>query len=680
MKNYSYDDAAKKMERRDFLKGALTAAATPAFSTLAFLDVSDSADAAPVSDKGSVATSPYGVCAHIGGGEEYDQAPQNLELMKKAGIRWVRADFSWSGVEHPENEWHFEHLDVILAKAKKVGLQVLPILDYHVAWADPAYKHPEKWLEYVTKTVERYKDQIRYWEVWNEENLKGFWHDDPDATKYAELLKKTFNAIKEIDPNLIVVYGGLAGVPLDYFEKSLDAGAGHYFDVINIHPYRGGLTTRARVDQFQKDIRQFNEALKKRDLEERPIWITEMGWATPPVFGDVYPRVVAAAIQRLYPDSLPKVAVFYDDRYDQTASRSRSDFFRYLPKEYENKRDLVAFLNSDQLKQISAKEVDLVIMPPGETYPGDCFDAIAEFVKDGGTVVFNGGVPLYYDWELDSKTGIYQKADNPKFNERLAKLRISWYAWWTREGTPEKLRASVAAESVDFKPKSGVNAFDGFFPVHEATRFFDDKALKDGDKMIALIEGRNETFNGVAACIYDFNSDYKGAVVVNTVWDHDGMNTNVSTVANQAVFLPQAILIALATGVERFFWYEFQAPQRDDKDPESHFGIVGRKLDPKPAYHAYSALTSARPGGSTEDVLSIDDENILISWTRPDGKKGWAIWTTRATKEVALQIEGKAERAFDYLGNKITPPENGAKTAISPEILYLVGPENVRLG
>lgn len=677
MSDHASNVQSDALRRRDFLKGA---AATPALLTLSLATSREIASAAPVSDDADVESCPYGVCAHLGGGEEFDQAPKNLELMKKAGIRWARADFSWNGVEYPENNWHFEHLDTILAKAKQVGIQILPILDYDVPWATPAYKNLDKWLEYVKKTVVRYKDQIRYWEVWNEENLKGFWRDEPNGADYATLLKATYKTIKEVDPNLVVVYGGLAGVPVDYFEKSLDAGAKDAFDVLNIHPYRGGITTRDRIERFETDLRALNVALKKRGLEERPIWITEMGWATPPVFGDLNRRIVAAAIQRLYPDKLPKVAFFYDERYDPASSRPRDDFFNYLPAEYDDRRELASFVDADQLKTISANDVDLLVMPPSETFPSDCFDAVAAFVKDGGTLVLNGGVPLYYASTIDPKTGKYRQAkDNPNFGAELEKLRISWYAWWTRENTPEGMRASLSSESLDFKPTRGKNAFEGFYPVYDATRFFDDKALKEGDRMISLLEGRDESFCGVSACIYDFNSDYKGAIVVNSVGDHDGTSTNVATVAGQAIFLPQAYLLAFAFGIERFFWYEFQAPQRDMKDPEHHFGIVGQKLDPKPAYHAYQAMTKARPSGSTQRGYVLDDDLVMTSWDRPDGKKGWALWSSRTTKTRTIAIKGAVEQAFDYLGNDVATPTNNSKITLSPGVLYLVGADEITL-
>ena len=671
MSNQSSD---KSFKRRDFLKGiagaTLATTSLSSFSTNALF-------AAPTSDIQSVADSPYGVCAHIGGGEEWEQAPQNLELMKKAGIRWVRADFSWSGVEGPQGTWHYDHLDAILDKTEKVGLQVLPILNYDVPWATPAHKHLDAWLQYVKNLVSRYKDRIRYWEVWNEENI-GFWRDEPNGADYAKLLAATYNAIKEIDPQLIVVYGGLAGTPIEYFEASLDAEAAKYFDVLNVHPYRGGLSTPDRIETFKKDLTAFNEALKKRGLPERPLWITEMGWATPPTLGEVDRRVIAVAIDRLYPNEKPRIAFFYDNRFDGTEARPKSDMLRRLPSEYLEQQDLVSFWNLDELKKLQPQDADMLIMPPGENYLEDAVDVVANFVKNGGTLVLTGGVPYYYPCAYDSeKNRIVRKQDNPKGAERLKELRVSWFAWWTRENVPETVGSVVAPETQEFYAASGKTALNGYQTKNKSTRFFDDKELRPGDRMISIIDGKDENFTASSACIYDFNSDYKGAVVVSSIFDTDGFQTNQSTVYNQALFLPQALLLSFEFGVERYFWYEFQAPERDDYDPEHHFGIVGQTLKPKPAYYAYSALTKARPAGSVKKAFTLGENVIVSGWKRPDGKTAWALWCPWNTPTVKLNYQGKITQAFDYLGNDVKKPEKNGTLQISSEILYLIGPEEL---
>ena len=654
------------------MKGLTASSLLSASGAVAALDASLEGDEAASVAPG-VVPSPYGVCAHIGGGEEWEQSPKNLKLMRAAGIRWVRADFSWIGVEGKEGEWNFDRLDKIVDDAAKLEMTILPILDYTVPWATPSFRHLDKWLEYVRRTVERYHDRIKYWEVWNEENLKQFWVEDPQPDDYANLLRETYRVIKEIDPNLIVVYGGLAGVPADYFAKTLDAGVVDFFDVINIHPYRGGLTTPERVERFQKEIAAFNEELRTRNVAERPIWITEMGWATPPSFAETNRRVVAASLQKLFPGKTPRVAFFYDERYEPAAARSQEDFVRFLPPSYVGKKDLVAFLDSDGVKKISTDSCDVLILPPGETFPADCFDAMVEFVKQGGVLTLLGGVPLYYASQIDPKTKKYVRTNgNPTLTQNMQALRISWFAWWTKENVPETAPITVASNGAP-------SAFEGYKPSSHASRFLDDAALRDGDKMISLLNGEKDGFQASTACVYDFDSDYKGAVVVSTVMESDGFDGNVTTVHNQGVFLPQAILLAFAFGIERFFWYEFQAPERDRVDPEHHFGIVGQKLDPKPGYHAYKALTKARPAGSAGDSVQWNDDLISQTWTRPDGKTCCALWSMRATLKRKIEIAGTVAEAFDYLGNTVKIPRNGETITLSPQVLYLNGDKGLEV-
>ncbi len=234
--------------------------------------------------------SPYGVCAHVSRGDERPLARQEFALMKEAGIFWVRTDFDWGNVERSPGKWTFTHLDEVVEWAEKAGICILPILDYDVSWARPAYKHLDLWLEYVRQVVGRYKNRIRYWEVWNEPNLENFWRDKPDPANYVLLLRATYREIKRIDPELTVLLGGMAGIPWSYLEGIYKAGGKDYFDVMNVHPYR---YPRAPEEaQLLGDLLRLRNLMKQFGDEAKPIWITEIGWPT-----HVGPRGVSEAVQ-----------------------------------------------------------------------------------------------------------------------------------------------------------------------------------------------------------------------------------------------------------------------------------------------------------------------------------------------------------------------------------------------
>lgn len=101
--------------------------------------------------------------------------------MRQADLAWVRCDFYWDTVENPQGTWHFDHIEKVLDQTEARGLKLLVILGYTVPWARPVCDHPEPRLEYVRPTVSDFKDRVKHWEIWNEQNLKHFWVADPDS-------------------------------------------------------------------------------------------------------------------------------------------------------------------------------------------------------------------------------------------------------------------------------------------------------------------------------------------------------------------------------------------------------------------------------------------------------------------------------------------------------------------
>lgn len=61
---------------------------------------------------------PYGVVAHLNRWE-YEQMPQELVLMKQAGIGNVRTDLDWAQLEPEKGEWNFERWDALVGEAEK---------------------------------------------------------------------------------------------------------------------------------------------------------------------------------------------------------------------------------------------------------------------------------------------------------------------------------------------------------------------------------------------------------------------------------------------------------------------------------------------------------------------------------------------------------------------------------
>ena len=342
--------------------------------------------------------SPFGACMHLQGGSEHVKMPENLRLAREAGIRWVRADFSWGGVEGPQGVWHFDHLDRVVEDADKMGIQLLPLLLYEVPWARPAYKHLDAWLTYVEKVVTRYKDKIRCWEVWNEPNLyPRFWDKRDDGENYALLLKATYRKIKEIDPELVVVHGGTCGIPLEYIEKSLAAGSAQAFDKMAVHPYRPRPDSWETILDFKDAIDQLRAIMTKYKIGHKGIWFTEMGISSMAGVAvrdkDVFHEIKAETGKDW------KVAVVCDDEFPVNQTFTAQTLRSLFPSGC-----ILDTIQIFDMRRIPIQKYDAVFFPPSENIPLHVSQILTpyltKYMRAGGKVYYysvNGNMYCYSD-------------------------------------------------------------------------------------------------------------------------------------------------------------------------------------------------------------------------------------------------------------------------------------------
>ncbi|WP_345954928.1 glycosyl hydrolase [Mucilaginibacter sp. PAMB04168] len=147
---------------------------------------------------------------------------------------------------------------------------------------------------FLKATVERYKDRIKYWEIGNEPNQANSWDlgdrvgegsTDPTTPynvgvhKYILHLQRSYNAIKSVDPNAVVLLGGLSNYHFEAFMARLKAeGAYAYMDELNFHPYAG---SPAGVISTLNEFKAL-QASWPSPHNQKPIWITEIGYNSNP--------------------------------------------------------------------------------------------------------------------------------------------------------------------------------------------------------------------------------------------------------------------------------------------------------------------------------------------------------------------------------------------------------------
>jgi hypothetical protein len=220
--------------------------------------------------------SPFGMGAYL---YRYPANEAGLAEMTRAaavaqaaGVKWSREEFQWARIEPRRGEYQWEFYDQLLATAKQHGIQVYAIVGYWSGWTKPyTAEGIADYVHFLEALVRRYGPDIRQWEIWNEPNIF-FWQGPKDL--YAELLKKSYDAVKAIDPQADVLGLSTAGIDFDYIQHMLKLDAP--FDILTIHPYRRSLQDQAFLD----DLRKVSDLVRRPDGSARPVWLTELGWAT----------------------------------------------------------------------------------------------------------------------------------------------------------------------------------------------------------------------------------------------------------------------------------------------------------------------------------------------------------------------------------------------------------------
>lgn len=202
-------------------------------------------------------------------------------------VGWAREDFQISRILPQVGQFDWSFHDATVNELTARGIQIVGLLNGPTpAWAAPGTAggdffppDPQSFASFAGSVVGRYKDRIKYWEVWNEPDNAVYWKPNPDPAAYANLLKATAAAIRAADPNArILVAGMVTPEPAVSFLTTIAAqGAWDSFDILSIHPYTDpkgpeeGQINSAGVGQIR--------ALAER-LGNKPIWATEFGWST----------------------------------------------------------------------------------------------------------------------------------------------------------------------------------------------------------------------------------------------------------------------------------------------------------------------------------------------------------------------------------------------------------------
>lgn len=230
---------------------------------------------------------------------------QSLELVRAMGATTIVEFFPWAYFEgQARGRYDWRQADIILRHARANGLRVIARLGLVPEWARPDVDDYVTTLNYLPEArfedfahfasvfAERYEDDVDAIIIWNEPNLSFEWgYRQVDPIAYTALLRQSYEAIKSVTPDMLVLGGALAPTlepmgssnglnDLIYLEMMYEVGAGEFMDGLAVHTYGFLMPPESPPAPDVLNFKRVKllQALGERYALDLPIYITESGW------------------------------------------------------------------------------------------------------------------------------------------------------------------------------------------------------------------------------------------------------------------------------------------------------------------------------------------------------------------------------------------------------------------
>lgn len=250
---------------------------------------------------------------YVNGAYNWTGMEKDLDLMKQAGIKYVRFSFGNHTQSSCSSTGFYTRLANEFDERGLVGLASISIPNRLTTTATAEQINSYKnWLNTM---VNCYKDRFSDWEVWNEPNNSNFWNINPSTTDnlaysnsvgyYVVYLEATYSIIKSIDPASNVILGGITqnwniqlsdgrtvGTMTRWIDEfirqqgylNIDSWAFHpYADYdpqrnYNFESFTGcGSENIRRIYEFKSYT---NSTQIPQNHRNKPIWLTEIGFTS----------------------------------------------------------------------------------------------------------------------------------------------------------------------------------------------------------------------------------------------------------------------------------------------------------------------------------------------------------------------------------------------------------------
>ncbi|HZU14545.1 MAG TPA: cellulase family glycosylhydrolase [Chloroflexota bacterium] len=204
---------------------------------------------------------------------------QEMKLAASLGVATLRVEFPWPLIETSRGVYDWSRTDFIVREANQYGLQLQPILDFTPQWASSGdstnyWKMPptstSDWSSFVSAIVNRYKNSVHYWELWDEPDGGNYWWSNTGSgvQQFAQSIAAPgYSAIKSADSTAKVIVDS-SYADTAWWSSFVSYGGLNSFDILSVHDYAN--TPLSSVQTMQS-------WLNGQGIGSRPIWIGEYG-------------------------------------------------------------------------------------------------------------------------------------------------------------------------------------------------------------------------------------------------------------------------------------------------------------------------------------------------------------------------------------------------------------------
>ncbi|MFW5708620.1 MAG: hypothetical protein ACOCX5_00225 [Chloroflexota bacterium] len=256
------------------------------------------ADIAPVNNTAPVRGFSYG--GHMAGFEE-----SAFNWMRYSGMTWIKKQ--WRYVDGQDPQAAADWINIAHANGFRILLGVVGQSPNDLN--NPGYF--DRYAGFVAGLARLGVDAI---EIWNEPNIDHEWPAGQiSPARYTELLRVSYNAIKNANPNTLVISGAPAPTGAEaafpgrvmnddnFLAGMAAAGAANYMDCVGVH-YNEGIVPptwtsgdpRGNSEYYTRYLRRMMDVYYNAFRGRKPLCFTELGYLTPEGLGPLPPNFLWA--------------------------------------------------------------------------------------------------------------------------------------------------------------------------------------------------------------------------------------------------------------------------------------------------------------------------------------------------------------------------------------------------